>query len=103
MWEDLVALIEDNSIDSLGGNAYGIALYGRVASMILDKYAEFDRVGVTGDEMLELLDRIEASLEDIQENMTKSELNRGLGEIAENALKNASNARKQIIVMQGGK
>jgi len=103
LWTDLGDLIAENPIDSLGGSAYGIALYSRVASMILDKYKEFANVGVDGDEMLELLEQIEASLQQMREGMTQSELNRGLDAIVDNALRNVTSAQKQIEAMQGGK
>lgn len=102
LWEDLENLIEDNPIDSMGSNAYGIALYSRVASMILDKYKEFNNVGVDPDQMLDLLDRIAEALEQAKRSMTESEINRGLGTIVDNALKNVSSAQNQISTLKRG-
>ncbi len=42
LWDSLSSLIHENSIDDLGSNsAYGIALYSRVASIIVANNAEF--------------------------------------------------------------
>ena len=99
LWEDLDGLIEDNPIDSLGGKAYGIALYSRVASMILDKYKEFANTGVSVDDMLELLDQIGASLDEMSAGMTESEINRGFGTLIENAYFQNDQKMEKVITM----
>ena len=102
LWRDLDALVQNHSIDALGGKAYGIALYGRVSSMVLDKYKEFANVGISEDEMLALLADIQQSLETERNGLTDSEKNRGFGNLIDNALRNTNSAQKQISALKGG-
>lgn len=102
LWEDLDGLIQEHPILSLGGKAYGIALYSRVSSMVLDKYKEFANTGVTPDEMIDLLDQIQTALTEVQAGLTESEINRGFEKLITNALNNTNSAKKQIAALKGG-
>ena len=103
LWTDLKALIEDNTIDSMGSRAYGVALYGRVANMMILYYEDFGAEGVSWDEMLALLDTIQESLDNTTENLSASEKNRGVPELIQKAVNNVSAARDGIEGKKGGK
>ena len=101
LWQDLQQLVETNSIDSMGSKAYGIALYSRVAAMIVTHYADFFATGnVAVADMHALLDRLESALSEIQ--LTDSEVNRGFGVLIEGAQQNVSTARSMNNGLKGG-
>lgn len=102
LWGDLNALVENNSIDSMGSRAYGIALYSRVASMVVDNYAEFASEGISAAEMLALLDTVDEALADTEASLTTSEISRGFNTLIDNAQSNINTARKMIGGLKGG-
>jgi len=102
LWDDLTALISNNTVENMGSRAYGIALYSRVASMIQVHYGDFYNEGVPADQMIRLLDTIDAALIQTNSNLTASEINRHFGELIQNALSNTTSARNMINAMAGG-
>ena len=102
LWTDLKTLIEENSIDSMGSRAYGIALYNRVASMITLYYEDFAAEGVSWDDMLTVLDTIDTSLADTKEDLSDSEKNRGFLGLIEKAENNVLTAENMIDGKRGG-
>ena len=102
LWQDLRMLIETYSIDSMGSRAYGIALYGRVAYMIQEHYADFELENVTPAEMNQLLDRIEAALVETKGSLTNSEVNRHFSDLIDSALDTVETGKKHISTMGGG-
>lgn len=102
LWDDLNALVENNSIDSMGSRAYGIALYSRVASMVVDDYAEFASEGISAEDMLALLDKVDAALVATENSLTTSEINRGFNTLIDNAQSNINTARMMIGGLKGG-
>ncbi len=102
LWDDLVELINNNTVENMGSRAYGIALYSRVASLIQLNNSEFYNEGVTADQMIQLLDTIDAALIETNSNLTTSEVNRHFGDLIQNALVNTTSARNMINAMAGG-
>ena len=102
LWEDLNALITNNTIDSMGSRAYGIALYNRVVSMVVSHYADFASEGVSAEDMNALLTQVETSLNDTYASLTASETNRGFNTLIEGALNNINTARNMISALKGG-
>lgn len=100
LWNDMQKLM-DNGIESMGKRAYGIALYSRVASMIVTYHADFYSNGVTKDEMIRMLDQIENALNATNSTLTASEKNQNFGGIIEGALNNVNAARNQISGLGG--
>lgn len=101
LYDSLNSLINDYSIDSLGSRQYGIALYNRVANM-MSKYAgEFRGVGITEDQMLQLLNQIRTELTSTQASLTPTEQNLGLGELISKALNNVDTAVNNVNAMKG--
>lgn len=102
LWEDLNSLFENNSIDSMGSRAYGIALYNRIASLIVGNYDEFEAEGVSAEEMNALLDQMEEILNSTLSDLTSSEKNRDFDDLINGALANIAAARKNISGLKGG-
>ena len=102
LWNDLKALAENNPIDSMGSRAYGIALYNRIVAMVVSHYRDFASEGVTASEMHALLDHIETALNETENMLTQSEINRGFGELINGAQQNLSTARNMINGLKGG-
>ena len=102
LWNDLQSLYNNNSIDSMGSKAYGIALYNRIAYMIKEHYREFDSYGVSRESMNGLLDSMEEILVQVNNNLTDSEKNHEFGNLISGALSNVTTARNSISAMKGG-
>lgn len=103
LWEDLQRLYQENPIDSMGSRAYGIALYNRIAAMLLSHYADFASEGISADQMLELLEQIEETLQQTKQKLTPSEINRGFSALIDTALSNITTADNMITPMKGGR
>lgn len=101
LWQDLKMLIETYSIDAMGSRAYGIALYSRVAYMIQEHCRDFELEGVSLADISGLLDQLQDSLEQTQESLTSSEINRHFGDLIDSAQNTVDTARKQIAAMGG--
>jgi len=65
LWEHLNGLYTDNSLETMQNPAFGIEIYSRVANLIFQNsnYKSFRDVGVTYEQMLDLLNRMEQSLQ----------------------------------------
>ena len=98
LWQDLQALIQNNAIDSLDTPAFGIALYSRVAAMILNNYRNFLNYGVAATDMYALLDQINESLNSISQDQT----NEVIVEKIKGAQQNVVTARNMIDAVKGG-
>lgn len=96
LWEDLNNIYEQNPIDSLGTRPYGIALYKRIASLVQLHYGDFNSEGASYDDMLKLLDQLETVLDDTKANLSKSEINRNIDDMIDEALLIVTSARQQI-------
>ena len=96
MWKDLKSLVNDETIESMGSKAYGIALYRRVSSLILTHYAEFYNVKVSPEEILGVLDEINKYLLNTEATLTDSERNHGYDDLVQTARENTLNAMKQV-------
>ena len=102
LWQDLQELIQNNSIESMGSRAYGIALYSRVAAMVVSNYKNFASEGITAAEMIALLDQIEEALVQTKESLQTAEINRGFGTLIDGALQNIDTAKNMIDGLKGG-
>ena len=102
LWEDLNLLVQENTIDSMGSRAYGIALYNRIASMIVEHYADFASESVAKEDMLALLTQIETALKETAASLTGGEINRGFSDLIDGALQNINVARNMINALKGG-
>lgn len=102
LWQDLQALIEGNGVESMGSRAYGIALYSRVAAMIVEHYRDFSSEGISAEEMHQLLDQIDGVLTQTYGSLTTGEINRGFGTLINGAQQNISTARSMIEGLKGG-
>ena len=102
LWDDLNMLVQENSIDSMGSRAYGIALYSRIASMVLGHYSDFASESVAKEDMLELLTQLETALNETDSSLTDSEINRGFNTLIDGALQNINVARSMINGLKGG-
>lgn len=100
LWDDLQGLITNNSIDSMGNRAYGLALYKRVAYMISDHWDDFMSVSVTAEEMNTLLTQIETALTNTE--LTENEISRGLGDLRQDGLDNVNTAKNRIAARSNG-
>lgn len=96
LWDDLQNLATENSIDSMGSRAYGIALYNRIGSLVLEHYADFASEGVSIQEMYDLLDQLDTALTETLSGLTDSEINRGFDTLINGALMNIDAARNMI-------
>lgn len=96
LFDDLCALVENNPVDSMGSRAYGIAMYSRIAAVMVDYYADFSSEGISPEDMNELLDSMDAILADTGESLTASEINRGFDALIESAQQNIDTARLMI-------
>ncbi len=101
-FQDLSGLFQNNPIDSMGSRAYGIALYNRIASLIVSNYAEFYREGVSVEDMTSLLDQMENVLQETNATLTNSEKNRGFEALIYGALSNITTAKNMIGGLKGG-
>ena len=102
LWNDLKALAENNTIDSMGSRAYGIALYNRIIAMVVSHYADFANEGVAASEMHTLLDELELALVETKASLTNSEVNRGFDTLIDGAEQNMATARSMINGLKGG-
>lgn len=102
LWEDLQGLYSNNTVESMGSRAYGIALYNRIASMIVSHYADFASEGVAAAEMQELLNQIEASLKETEASLTQREINSDYDDLIAKAYSNITTARNMIGALRGG-
>lgn len=102
LWDDLQNLVTNNTIDSMGSRAYGIALYNRIIAMVVSHYADFVSEGVAVTEMHALLDQLEVVLAETDSSLTTSEINRGFDTLIDGAQQNLSTARSMINGLKGG-
>lgn len=102
LWQNLQDLIQNNGIESMGSRAYGIALYSRVAAMIVGHYRDFASESISAEDMNALLDQIDAALAQTYGSLTEGEINRGFGTLIEGAQQNISTARSMIGGLKGG-
>ena len=102
LWNDLKTLAENNTIDSMGSRAYGIALYNRIIAMVVSHYADFANEGVAASEMHTLLDELELALVETKASLTNSEVNRGFDTLIDGAEQNMATARSMINGLKGG-
>lgn len=102
LWNDLKQLVQDNSVDSMGSRAYGIALYNRIVAMVVTNYADFANEGIAVDEMHQLLNTVETVLNETEATLTPSEINRGFGMLIDGAQQNLTTARSMINALKGG-
>lgn len=72
LWEHLNALYTDNSLETMQNPGFGIEIYSRVANLIFqnNNYQNFRDVGVTYEQMLDLLVRMENSLLEKKNSMS---------------------------------
>lgn len=102
LWQDLNDLIQNNSVESMGSRAYGIALYSRVAAMVVGHYRDFASEGINAADMIALLDQIESTLVQTKNGLTTGEINRGFDTLIDGALQNIKTARNMIDALKGG-
>ncbi|MBQ6839663.1 MAG: serine/threonine protein kinase [Oscillospiraceae bacterium] len=102
LFEDLNMLVSNYSIDSMGGRQYGIALYNRVAAMMVRYSSEFRNDGISIDAITQLLDTLEGALTQVNSTLTDSESRHGFPELISNALRNVATARNNINALAGG-
>lgn len=76
LWEHLNALYMDNPLDTMQNPIYGIEVYSRVANLIFqnENYKNFRDVGITYDQMLELLSQMEQTLRNKEASMSSDML-----------------------------
>lgn len=102
LWQDLKALYENNSIESMALPSYGIALYNRIAAMIIDNYSNFTAEGVSSQEMSELLEQMDEALARVQAGLNQQQIASGYVPLVEGARQNVSIATNMIAGMKGG-
>lgn len=102
LWEDLYNLVQENSVDSLQTRAYGIALYSRIASMILSHYADFVSEGVAVEEINNLLTQMDTALGETFNDLTDSEKNREFDVMINGARQSIETAKSMIGGLKGG-
>lgn len=102
LWQDLQELVNNNGIESMGSRAYGIALYSRVAAMIVGHYRDFYSESISVEEMNTLLDQLDAALTQTNESLTNAEINRGFSTLINGAQQNIKTARSMISGLKGG-
>lgn len=102
LWNDLYTLVQEYPIESMGYRVYGITLYGRVASLVLEHYDEFANEGVPASDMHALLDQLKSALEDTRATLTTSETSSGFDNHIESALRNIATAKSMIDGLKGG-
>mgnify|MGYP003295568856 CR=1 FL=1 len=102
LWQDLKDLIQNNSVESMGSRAYGIALYSRAAAMVVGHYHDFASEGITAADMIALLDQIETILVQTKDSLTTGEVNRGFNALIDGALQNIKTARNMVDGLKGG-
>ncbi len=102
LYENLNSLVSDYPIDSMGSVQYGIALYNRVAFMLVDYYASMNEDGVSAQSLTDLADKLENSLKDQQEKVKDLQQAAGLNELINNALNNVTAAKQNIRAMTMG-
>lgn len=102
LWQDLQTLIQKNGIESMGSRAYGIALYSRVAAMVVGHYRDFASEGIAASDMHALLDQIDTALSQTYDSLTAGEINRGFHTLIEGAQQNIATARSMIDGLKGG-
>lgn len=101
LWDSLKGIVADDPVVSMGNKSFGVATYGRVASMIQAYNQEFATEGVQAQDILDVLTQIETALDQINGEMTTSESARGLGQQVENAKSNVATARHQVESWKG--
>ena len=77
LWEHLNALYTDNSLETMQNPSFGIEIYSRIANLIFqnENYRNFRDVGVTYEEMKDLLNRMEQSLKTKEQEMSGGMVN----------------------------
>ena len=72
LWEHLNALYTDNSLETMQNPSFGIEIYSRIANLIFqnENYRNFRDVGVTYEQMMDLLNRMEQSLKTKEQEMS---------------------------------
>lgn len=102
LWQDLQDLYHNNAVESMGSRAYGIALYNRIAAMMIAHYSNFASEGVTAEEMVNLLDQMAASLKETETHLTQSEINNDYNVLINKGYNNIETARNMIGALRGG-
>lgn len=99
LWEHLNALYTDNSLEIMQNPAFGIEIYSRVANLIFqnNNYKNFRDVGVTYDQMLDLLNRMEQSLQAKENAMNSSLVSEEYRNLFAKAYGNINNTRNTLI------
>ena len=64
-WEDLVSITDGNVVEKTGGAHYAVALYQEFSNQIFNHAREFREFGITKDEMLTQIAKMEAGLRDL--------------------------------------
>lgn len=102
LWDDLQGLYRNNTVESMGSRAYGIALYNRIVSMIVRHYADFASEDIAAADMQAFLDEIEASLRETEASLTQREINSNYKDLITTAYGNITTARNMIGALKGG-
>ena len=64
-WEDLVSITDGNLVEKTGGAHYAVALYQEFSNQIFNHAREFREFGVSKDEMLTQISKMENGLRDL--------------------------------------
>lgn len=105
LWQDLQNLVASNAVspaDTTDLKACGIAVYSRVAAMVYRYNGDFSNEGVQNAEMSALLDTIEATLNEIDGQLSNTESVGGLKSLIEGARSNVTTARNVLNAKKGG-
>lgn len=98
LWEHLNELYTDNSLETMQNPSFGIEIYSRIANLIFqnENYRNFRDVGVTYEQMTDLLSRMEQSLRAKEQEMSGGMVSEEYQNLFAKAYGNITNTRNTL-------
>ena len=101
LWQELQTLQEQNTAESMGNIAMCITLNGRIAGLMIDNYAGFAGEGISRQNMLDFLDKLDASVLEQKALVSQGNHAGAYSDILAEAATNISTARVMVSGMKG--
>lgn len=101
LWQELQTLQEQNTAESMGNIAMCITLNSRIAGLMIDNYAGFAGEGISRQNMLDFLDKLDASVLEQKALVSQGNHAGAYSDILAEAATNISTARVMVSGMKG--